>query len=318
MTYAKRGSERPDIGPFSMTSVRSEVVLHQRLRIHLRCVALVAEPAAGGWLVQFLGSPPAAPVFMFLMGASMAFSSRRGVLSGVRRGLWLVFLGYALNLLRSALPMWLAIRAGAVTIEEVAPYTPAFELLTVDILQLAGLAFIACTLLRHYKTQPRTWVYLAAASCLVAPLLWGFEAGWAPLDQLLRLAGCGDGTGVAFALFPWLAYPLVGMAYGAWLGVAKDRPRFFRRGMTAGLILVGVASPVIMMDPVLHIGDYYRSGPAAVMWIVGFVLCWLWLCRLAAEAVKSTAVARLLFDWSANVTRFYFIHWVAVLARLTV
>src|SRR4029079_17663117 len=52
-----------------------------------------------GTVISLLGRPTAAPVFMFLMGASLAFSSRSSFSSLAVRGLWLVWLGYLLNFL---------------------------------------------------------------------------------------------------------------------------------------------------------------------------------------------------------------------------
>src|SRR5688572_6388070 len=60
-----------------------------------------------GQVISFLGGPTAAPVFMFLMGASLAFSSRTSFRSLAVRGLWLLWLGYLLNFLRGVIPAWL-------------------------------------------------------------------------------------------------------------------------------------------------------------------------------------------------------------------
>src|SRR3954468_24072307 len=57
-----------------------------------------------GTAISLLGGPPAAPTFMFLMGASLAFSSRTTFSSLAVRGLWLVFLGYLLNVMRGVIP----------------------------------------------------------------------------------------------------------------------------------------------------------------------------------------------------------------------
>src|SRR5215510_4654490 len=68
-----------------------------------------------GQVISFLGGPTAAPVFMFLMGASLAFSSRSSFSSLAVRGLWLVWLGYLLNFLRGVIPAYLGLQAGVVT-----------------------------------------------------------------------------------------------------------------------------------------------------------------------------------------------------------
>jgi len=67
-----------------------------------------------GQVISFLGGPTAAPVFMFLMGASLAFSSRSSFSSLAVRGLWLVWLGYLLNFLRGVIPAYLGLSTGLV------------------------------------------------------------------------------------------------------------------------------------------------------------------------------------------------------------
>ena len=68
-----------------------------------------------GQAISFLGGPTAAPVFMFLMGASLAFSSRTSFRSLAVRGVWLLWLGYLLNFLRGVVPAYLGLQAGVVT-----------------------------------------------------------------------------------------------------------------------------------------------------------------------------------------------------------
>jgi uncharacterized membrane protein len=264
-----------------------------------------------GYVIEFLGSPPSAPVFMFLMGTSMAFSARARVTQELRRGFRLFALGYLLNVLRGVSPLWLALQLGTVTLEEAAPYTPLSELLVVDILQFAGIALGLCALLKRFWPDPRCWVGVAALIALVSPLLWGSYSGWAALDHALRLLW-GSDAGVAFPLFPWLAYPLAGMAFGSWLKSTDNHAKVFRHALLAGLVLLFVGTGVSLTNLDFHVGDYSRSGPGAVMWIMGFVLVWLWLCRSITDVAKNIRVFDRLFFWSATVTRFYFVQWVII------
>ncbi len=102
-----------------------------------------------GTVVSFLGGPPAAPVFMFLMGASVAFSRRTSFRSLASRGVLLVAAGYLLNLVRGTLPLSAGLATGVVTPDEVAPFTPLSLLWMVDILQLAGCSLILMAALRE-------------------------------------------------------------------------------------------------------------------------------------------------------------------------
>src|SRR5262245_23553064 len=57
-----------------------------------------------GQAIALVGGPIGPPMFMFLMGASLPFSSRGSTRNLVVRGLWLVWLGYLLNVLRGVIP----------------------------------------------------------------------------------------------------------------------------------------------------------------------------------------------------------------------
>lgn len=54
--------------------------------------------------VNFLGSPPCAPVFMFLLGAGVVYSRKSTAEKLLRRGLTLFGLSYVFNALAFALP----------------------------------------------------------------------------------------------------------------------------------------------------------------------------------------------------------------------
>ncbi len=66
-----------------------------------------------GRIVLLLGTAPAAPVFLLVMGIFLGRSTK-GLPYAIRRGVQLLALGYLLNLLRFTLPLlitdeWLAV-----------------------------------------------------------------------------------------------------------------------------------------------------------------------------------------------------------------
>src|SRR5512141_2723017 len=76
-----------------------------------------------GEAISFAAGPTAAPVFVFLMGASLGAADRVAFREMATRGLWLVFLGYVLNFLRGVIPATLGLASGVITADQVAPYT---------------------------------------------------------------------------------------------------------------------------------------------------------------------------------------------------
>jgi hypothetical protein len=182
---------------------------------------------------------------------------------------------------------------------------------TVDILQFAGLALMVLPLVLRYLRRPAYWLGLALAIAVVSPYLWGRVPQAPVLRQLCELLW-GDGVTVAFPVFPWLFFPLCGMAFGRWLLDSEDRVRFLRKAGLAGVALLAIGSTIVLLDYDAQIGDFYRSGPGVLLWRAGFILVWLLLCDVVVRRVRSNAGFRLLYFWSAKVTVFYFIQWVVI------
>ena len=274
-----------------------------------------------GKVVEFLGGPPAAPVFMFLMGVAFLMSRRNDIRSSVMRGLGLLALGYLLNFLRGTLPALLGLRLGRFDMSEIEPWTPSALFWTVDILQFAGLALMILPFVLRYVKRPLHWLALALVVGVVSPHLWGRVPDVPVLEQVFNLMW-GDGVAVAFPVFPWLFYPLCGMAFGHWLlrvGETEavpdggwQRVRSLTPTTLIGIACLAAGSLIILADYDAQMGDYYRAGPGVLIWIAGFILVWLHLCRLVVDRVGAFPPLRVPYFWSAKVTAFYFVQWIVI------
>ena len=263
-----------------------------------------------GQVISFLGGPTAAPVFMFLMGASLAFSSRTSFSSLAIRGLWLFWLGYLLNFLRGVIPAYLGLEARLVTPEQIASFTLPWLATTVDVHHMAGLSLIALAGLRVVTRRPGwVWVTLAAAVVLAGPFLRGLEFGTPLLDGPLTPV-LGGAPNVYYAVIPWIAFPLVGAGYGAVMaraGDARARIRVFRRGALLGAVLCAVGIGLfVVAPPSFDVNTYWRMPPPYFVAITGLVLVWLWACDLAVRHVRANRAFTFLYGWSANVIAVYF------------
>lgn len=268
-----------------------------------------------GGVVIFLGGPTAAPVFMFLMGASLALSRRSSATGIARRGIWLLTLAYTLNVLRGVLPASLGLGTGFVTEADIWPYTPLNLLTLVDIHQMAGLALLVIAALVAARISAPALsvvlVGLAALVALVSPSLWGATTG-GPIDVLLALLW-GTDWNVFFPLFPWIVYPLVGFAFGRVLIEQPDRRRFVRRMGVVGVVvmLVGVAT-IALVHPAIGIESYWRQPPGVLLAILGLVLAWLALADVVVARVPPNRAFDQLYGWSRRVTSMYCIHWILI------
>ncbi len=263
-----------------------------------------------GFTVVLLGTAPAAPVFMLIMGilfaGSQKHSQKHNLKQGIYRGLSLIALGYTLNIFRFCVPALIAKAEGAV-LQEGEKLLDLF--LAVDILQMAGLSLIVLALVRRWIPWRCVWLGAAAAIAVLSPLAW----------DLLRASPAADllwGTGdlVWFPLFPWLLYPLVGLFCGRSFLDGSDTGSLMKKWAASGIVMV-VAGGLLWLfvsNRIFVTGDYYRSGPAVHLVCLGFVFMWLPACRWIAERGVPNAAFRLLCLWSKNVTAFYFIQWVVI------
>ncbi len=266
------------------------------------------EDSALGVTFLLLGTAPAAPVFMVAMGFLFGSSTRTGVRSGVVRGLQLFALGYALNLLRFVLPLLVRGDPQAIELFGGTWWGAFFE---IDILQLAGLSLIVLGPVKRYAHDPRLVLALAVAVAVVSPLLWGVGGGSVVLDPLWGL-----GEWVSFPLFPWLAYPLLGLALAGFTVQATSADRLMRAWALAGAAAVLAGAALVMLVTasagILVFGDYYRSGLPVQLLLAGFVLLWLPLLWWLDRRLAWRAVPRYLTSLSRNITAVYLIQWVLV------
>jgi len=266
------------------------------------------EDSALGAAFLLLGTAPAAPVFMVAMGFLFGSSSRTGVRSGVVRGLQLFALGYALNLLRFVLPLLVQGDPHAIEVFGGAWWGAFFE---IDILQLAGLSLIVLGPVKRYLRDPRLVLALALAVAIISPLLWGVGGGHVFLDPLWGL-----GEWVSFPLFPWLAYPLLGLSLAGFAARATSADRLMRVWALAGAAVVLAGAALAVLVPVragiLAFGDYYRSGLPVQLLLAGFVLLWLPLLWSLDRRLAWRAVPRYLTSLSRNITAVYLIQWVLI------
>ena len=264
------------------------------------------EHSAVGLTFLLLGTAPAAPVFMVAMGFLFGSSAKADVRYGVVRGLQLFALGYVLNALRFTLPLLLT---GDPRLDEFfgGPWVPLLE---VDILQLAGLSLMILGPVKRFVRGPWLVVAAAAAAAAVAPLLWG-GLGSPLLDVLW-----GTGEWVSFPLFPWLAYPLLGLALARFTARASSASRLLRAWTLTGAGLIVVGTLVVLLVPdaggILALGDYFRSGLPVQLILAGFVLLWLAALWWLDRRLSWRMAPRYLTSLSRNITAIYVIQWLLI------
>jgi uncharacterized membrane protein len=265
-----------------------------------------------GLAISFAAGPTAAPVFVFLMGASLGAAPRTSFRALAIRGLWLVFLGYVLNLLRGVIPATLGLSTGVITLAQIAPFTPWWLLTTVDLHHMVGFSLVAIAALRTRAKPGWIWLVLAGALVLLAPWLRSLTFGTPLLDAPLT-PFLGSAPNVYYAVVPWLAYPLAGAVFGSIIASAPDPQLIFRRGAVIGLGLeiVGLAL-IAVQHPGFDVYTYWRQPASFVVAIMGIILLWLALCDLVTRRPWVDRHLAIVYGWSGRVIAMYFTHWIIV------
>jgi uncharacterized membrane protein len=265
-----------------------------------------------GEAVSFAAGPTAAPVFTFLMGASLAFAAPTSSRTLAVRGLWLLWLGYVLNVFRGALPAALGLATGVVTEQQIEPFTPWWLLTSVDLHHVTGLSLVVVAGLLAISRPNRWWLALGAGAVAIAPLARQLEVGTPLLDAPLTPI-LGSAPNVYYALVPWVVYPLAGAVFGDLVARSTDRPRAFRRAGLVGVGFLAAGGALLALEqPSFDVFTYWRQPASFVVAIVGVVLAWLWLCDVVSRRVRLERVFAVVYDWSARLLAMYFTHWLIV------
>lgn len=261
-----------------------------------------------GWVVEFFGGPPAAPVFMFLLGAGIVYSKKSTAAVLIRRGGLIFIAGYILNLIRSTLP---ALVSGVIEADDEYFAEALTGLAEVDILQFAGLALFFFGVIRGLRGGGKTLLVLgilfAGGNLLI---------GRHPVAGLLPAAITGlfwgSGELSYFPFLTWIPYPIAGYLFATLLIRCRDKNLFY------GLLLAG--SVIVLTNALIALPfvggslagdaeyDYYHHHAMLNAVFILFVLAWLALLHFATRALPRVPFTTLR-RWSANVAAIYFIHW---------
>lgn len=262
-----------------------------------------------GTIIEALGSWPAAPIFVFIMGVFLTYSNTINLSQGFRRAALLFTLGYLLNLARGTLPMWFSLELGLVTDQQLGGYTPLTEFLVADILQFAGLSYAFCLVVMHFFHHPKVWLIIALIIIFFSPFVWDITSNIVIVDEILKLFWGHYKQGAMFPFFPWVVYPLVGMAFGFWLKNSHNLIVFFRKTLFTGGLLIILGSLITLSNVEFHVAALMRSGPGATIACLGFIFIWLYCCWILVEYLPDNPVFKLLYFWSQHVTSLYVIQW---------
>jgi len=259
-----------------------------------------------GKVSLFLGGPPAAPIFMAVMGYFLA-KSGAGTLKMILRGLKLLLYGFLLNIGLN-LNLFFHILRGELQVNWLS------YVFGVDILFLAGLSIIIIAFLRLiFRDSVFYWLLsaiLVAAAVMFIPVS-ATDYSWL---TFLEAYFYKPTWWSYFPVFPWLAYPLAGYCFYLF------EKQFIIHEIPSSRVLQAAAALVILflvfspygMAITTDLHAYYHHGISYFLWTLLFMGAWLIAFRILIKHYDSGRIVGYLQWTGRNVTAFYVFQWLII------
>lgn len=265
-----------------------------------------------GYPLQFIAEGPGGQLFMVIMGIVCTFKSTYRWKGVVKKSLLLLAAGYGLNVLKFVVPYSLDLLPPGAQhdlklSQQALAYWQLFSL--GDILHFAAIAGVVIHLVYQSKYYPYIAAVMAAAIIVVSPFLWDMHHSQPSINYTLQLL-TGQPPRVFFPVFPWLSYPLIGLAIG--YSVQKQRDRTF---IWCGLAGLGCLTGGLLLAFVTHEhaeAGFYRTGPFETIAHIGIIGITLFAWHIAAHRIRKNQFFQLLEYSSEHITQIYCIQWILI------
>lgn len=266
-----------------------------------------------GAVVHFMGKGTAA--FLVMMGISFIITKQQSLRSALLRGLLILIFAYFMNFLKFIVPIEVFGTMPESFISAYGWHSPlssgqlSYILMTGDILQMAGIAFILLGLIRHFFADKYSYLVIGLLVASVSQFVRGFEPGVAGLDYLSRLF-FSDHYQVYFPVFPWISFILFGMFFGR---LIQEKGASYMKGVLRfGIASLIVGGALMYLDFDYHFGNFFHLGLGGVLYLLGITLILFRVIYAITLSGRMSALTRFFSYLSARVTSVYIIQWTLI------
>jgi hypothetical protein len=263
-------------------------------------------------VISFLGSPPAAPVFMLLLGAGIVYSKRSSPTFLFKRGIIILILAYTLGLCRDVIPSFIGylIHGDLEIFQE-----GVTDFFGVDILQFAGLTFLFFAIVLKLRFKIWQIVLCMFVFGALQAILGEMSTGIFWVDVLTGLFW-GSWENSWFPFFSWIFFPAAGYIFGTILMHCKNKTLMYQR-----LFIISATAliPLVILSYYYNIEfgafgefyqqQYYHQDLFGNIIITIFCLLWISLLYFITVLFKNYSFS-VLRRWSKNVNQIYITHWI--------
>ena len=271
-------------------------------------------------LVRLLG----AQFFMFSMGMGLAYSRNDTAKCCARRGLILLLTGYMLNFLREILP-WM-VTGNYPMFGSIMTNDKFLMLLSCDILQFAGLAFLFFALIKYLKWSNLTifivtlCITVIGAFCTneITVKLTPDNFYYSFVGLLIPIKNFTISDYVCFSFSNWIIYPVVGWLFGKALKRCHNLDTFY-------LYLLGISLPIfllawaafdavgknmwlILMNPVV----YHQQNPVILAIYMNIIAIAISVAHLLSIRLTKFRFWDVIQHLSSELPTLYIVSWIAI------
>lgn len=265
-----------------------------------------------GLILRFLNNTPAVVVFMVLMGYLISYtkaSSEKLILRGLKVFFWGILLNIGLNL-HHLIRLFIYPEYG----------NPLHAIFAVDIFALAGLSLIFLGLITMIRINPWIIAGIALVIAAVTPLVNNWTDRVMSDSFFMAYFG-GTSEWSFFPVFPWLAYPVIGLSIGL-LQTKNFRIFSFDKGNTKKvksvywglfllLSLLSLPGFLFNLKDVTQIHIFYHHGFITFLWTMSFTMALFSLVSLRPQWQYGFLSVWIRFI-GKYLTRFYVIQWLII------
>ena len=271
-------------------------------------------------LVRLLG----AQFFMFSMGMGLAYTRNDSAKSCAKRGVILLLTGYLLNFLREILP-WM-VTGTYPMFSSIMTNDKFLMLLSCDILQFAGLAFLFFALAKQFKWSNLTifittlCITVIGAFCTneITLKLTSDTFYYSFVGLLIPIKNFTTSDYVCFSFSNWIIYPVVGWLFGKALKRCHNLDKFY-------LYLLGVSLPIfllawaafdavgknmwlILMNPVV----YHQQNPVILAVYMNIIAIAISISHLLSIHLTKFKIWNVIKHLSSELPTLYIVSWIAI------
>lgn len=271
-------------------------------------------------LVRLLG----AQFFMFSMGLGLAYTRNDSPKSCFRRGIILLLMGYLLNFLREILP-WMVCGSYPM-FSSVMTNNKFLMLLSGDILQFAGLAFLFFGLVKHFKFSNLTifliTIVLTAigAFCTneISVRLSTDNFYFSFIGLFIPIKNFTANSYVCFSFCNWIIYPVTGWLFGKLLKrcVNPDKFYWYLLLISVPLLLLawsafdaaGKNMWMMLMNPL----NYHQQNPVILAVYLNIIAVAISLAHIFSNYFVKFKFWGVIKHLSSELPTLYIVSWVVI------